>query len=85
VRSSARQTGAEFVPNFEAVCQDPQVDYVDVCTLPDFRLQPVEVCAESRKHVLVQKPMATSLSTAREMMEVARRTGIHSAWRGKPA
>jgi len=52
------------------------VDYVDVCTFPDFRLQPLKVCAENHKHIQVQKPISTSLETAREMIGIARRAGI---------
>jgi len=47
------------------------VDYVDVCAFPDFRLEPVWLCAETGKHVQVQKPVATNLETAREMIDVA--------------
>ena len=54
----------------------PKVDYVDVCTFPDFRLEPIAVCAETRKHVQVQKPISTNLETAREMVETARKAGI---------
>ncbi len=32
--------GCEFVPTYEELCRHPKVDYVDVCTFPDFRLQP---------------------------------------------
>jgi predicted dehydrogenase len=64
------------VASFEEVCRHPRVDYVDVCTFPDFRLQPVEICAQAKKHVQVQKPMSTNLETARQMMDVARRAGI---------
>jgi predicted dehydrogenase len=52
------------------------VDYVDVCTFPDFRLEPVEVCALAGKHVQVQKPISTNLETARRMIETARAAGI---------
>ena len=37
---------------------------------------PVEICAESKKHVQVQKPVATNLLTARNMIETARNAGI---------
>jgi len=47
-----------------------------VCTFPDFRLQPIEICAQTKKHVQVQKPIATNLETARQMIETARRGGI---------
>src|ERR1017187_9838556 len=75
-RRFAEQYGAEFVPTYEEVCRHPKVDYVDVCTFPDFRMQPILVCAESGKHVQVQKPISTNLETARLMVETARRAGI---------
>ena len=52
------------------------MDYVDVCTFPDFRLQPIEICAQTKKHVQVQKPISTNLATARQMIETARKGGI---------
>ncbi|MBC8166156.1 MAG: Gfo/Idh/MocA family oxidoreductase [Bryobacteraceae bacterium] len=72
----ADATGAEFVRSYEEVCRHPRVDYVDVCTFPDFRLQPIEICAQTKKHVQVQKPISTSLDNARAMIETARRGGI---------
>jgi len=41
----ANQYGCEFVPAYEDLCRHPRVDYVDVCTFPDFRLQPIQHCA----------------------------------------
>ncbi len=75
-RRFAAQHGAEFVETYEAVCRHPNVDYVDVCTFPDFRMQALEVCAQAGKHVQVQKPIATNLPTARAMVDTARRAGI---------
>jgi len=75
-RRFAEQYGAEFVSTYEEVCRHPKVDYVDVCTFPDFRMQPLGACAESGKHVQVQKPISTSLGTGRQMVETARKAGI---------
>jgi len=75
-RAFADRYGCQFVPTFQEVCLHPRVDYVDVCTFPDFRLQPIEICAEAKKHVQVQKPMSTNLATARKMMDAARSAGI---------
>jgi UDP-N-acetyl-2-amino-2-deoxyglucuronate dehydrogenase len=75
-RKFADQYGAEFVPTYEEVCRHPKVDFVDVCTFPDFRLQPIEICAQTGKSVQVQKPIATNLETARQMIETARKGGI---------
>lgn len=74
--SFADAFGAEFVETAEELCRHPRLDYVDVCTMPNFRLSVVELCARSQKHVLVQKPMATNVDTAREMIMIARKAGI---------
>jgi len=75
-RKFAEQYGCQFVPSFEEVCRHSDVDYVDVCTFPDFRLQPLKVCAETGKHIQVQKPISTSVATAREMIDIAKNAGI---------
>lgn len=72
----ADQYNCEFVASYEDLCRHPKVDYVDVCTFPDFRLQPIEICAETKKHVQVQKPIATNLETARAMIDTAKKAGI---------
>ena len=75
-RAFAEKYGAEFVAGYEDVCRHPRVDFVDVCTFPDFRLEPLEACARSQKHIQVQKPIATNLETARAMIAAARESGI---------
>ncbi len=75
-RRFAAQNGAQFVSTYEEVCRHPDVDYVDVCTFPNFRLEPIEICAQTKKHVQVQKPISTNLATARRMIETAREGGI---------
>jgi UDP-N-acetyl-2-amino-2-deoxyglucuronate dehydrogenase len=75
-RKFAAQYGCEFVPTYEEVCRHPNVDYVDVCTFPDFRMQPLEICAATKKHIQVQKPISTGLETARRMVETAQKAGI---------
>lgn len=75
-RQFAEAHGATFVPDVDALCAVPGLDFVDVCTLPDIRLSVVEACAARGLHVQVEKPIATSLELARRMVEVARRGGI---------
>jgi predicted dehydrogenase len=72
----AAETGAEFVPATEDLCRHPEVDYIDLCTLPDYRLEAAELCARYGKHLLVQKPMAINLEIANRMVELARDAGI---------
>jgi UDP-N-acetyl-2-amino-2-deoxyglucuronate dehydrogenase len=75
-RRFAAEHGCEVVASYEDVCRHPAIDYVDVCTLPNFRLEAVEASAASGKHVQVQKPMATNLDTARRMIDIAARAKI---------
>ena len=67
----AAQHGCEFVATVEELCSRPDIDYVDVCTLPNFRLPIAGLCAQHGKHLLVEKPMAIDLDTARRMIELA--------------
>ena len=75
-RKFAAEHGAEFVDTYEDICRHPDVDVVDVCTFPSFRLDVVRACAANRKPVQVQKPISTTLETAREMLDLARDAGI---------
>lgn len=75
-RAFADQHGCEYVATYEELCRHPRVDYADVCTFPDFRLQPLKICAQYGKHIQVQKPVATTVAVAREMVETAAKAGI---------
>lgn len=75
-RRFASQYGAKFVPTYEEVCRHPDVDIVDVCTYPDFRQPAVRICAEAGKHIQVEKPIATTVQDAREIIRIAADAGI---------
>jgi UDP-N-acetyl-2-amino-2-deoxyglucuronate dehydrogenase len=75
-RTFAEATGAKFVATPAEVCSHPDIDYVDVCTFPAYRLAAVELCAQFQKHILVQKPMAIDLDAARQMILVADKAGV---------
>jgi UDP-N-acetyl-2-amino-2-deoxyglucuronate dehydrogenase len=72
----AARWGCEFVPDYKHLCSRADVDYIDVCTFPNFRLEPVEEAVKYGKHVQLQKPIATNLATARKIVETARSGGI---------
>src|SRR5579885_220224 len=72
----ADKYGCEFVRTYEEVCRHTRMDFVEECTFPEFRLQPLLICAETKKHIQVQKPIATNLDTARQMINTARAGGI---------
>ncbi len=75
-RKFADAWGAEFVATPEELSRRADVDFLDVCTFPAYRLAAVELGATHGKHVLVQKPMAVDLETAGRMIAVARAAGI---------
>ena len=72
----ADKYGGVAVAGVEEICRRADVDFLDVCTFPDFRLEPVRLAAQYGKHVQVQKPMAVTVAVAREMIGVARSAGI---------
>src|SRR5579862_5943086 len=75
-RNFADRYGCEPMDRWQDLCCRADLDFVDVCTFPDFRFQAVELCAGRKRHVQVQKPIATSVETARRMVEIARSAGI---------
>lgn len=75
-RKFAAAWDVEFVATPEELAQRADVDFLDVCTFPGYRMAAVELGAQYRKHVLVQKPMAVDLDTASRMIAVARNAGI---------
>lgn len=72
----AARWNAEFVADAVEMCQMPGLDFVDVCTFPDSHLEPVQACAQIKRAVQVQKPVATNLKTAHEIIDTARQAGI---------
>src|SRR5579884_3324806 len=75
-REFAERWGAEFIPDSRELCRYPGLDFIDVCAFPDFHLEPVRACAEIKRPIQVQKPIATNLDDARQMIDLARRAGI---------
>jgi predicted dehydrogenase len=75
-RDFAAKWGAEFVDSTKALCHFPALDYVDVCSFPDSHLEPVTFCTEIKRPIMLQKPIATNLAEAREMVSLARAAGV---------
>lgn len=75
-REFAERWGAPFFLDFREMCLAPGLDFIDVCTFPDFRLEPLGICASIKRPIQVQKPIATNLETARQMIEIAQSAGI---------
>lgn len=86
----ARQVGRDYqcrwTTDLDTLADDPRIHLVSVAT-PDFcHTEPVLKMLAAGKHVLVEKPMATSVAECRRMMEAAERAGLklmvnfHNRW-----
>ena len=80
-RASAEATAAKFgnprvLDSWEEAVADPTIEAVDICT-PNALHAPIAIAsARAGKHVLVEKPMATSLAEADAMVAAAREAGV---------
>ncbi len=62
--------------DYHKVLEDPSIDAVHVCT-PNVLHHPISKAAmQAGKHVLCEKPMAMSEAEARDLVEIARKTGL---------
>lgn len=75
----ARQYGADATADWEAVLGRDDVDVVDICTLPVLHFEMAVRAAQAGKHVLVEKPIATTLEDADRMITAARQAGVKLA------
>lgn len=75
-RAFAAQWGGTYYPRMEDVCHHPDVDFIDVCTFPDVRLEPLRMAADAGKHVQVQKPIAIDVATAQAMIDYCDAKGV---------
>ena len=60
----------------EALCADPAIEAVYVASPHQFHVEHVKLAARHGKHVLVEKPMALSVSDCLTMIEAARQYNI---------
>jgi len=65
--------------SLNAVLEDDQVDIVLNLTNPRNHYEVTRACLEAGKHVYTEKPLAMSLSRAKELVETADRSGLYLA------
>lgn len=72
---TADEYGAASYTDYKELLQHPEIDAVSVC-LPNYLHAPVTIAAlEAGKHVLCEKPMATSIEEAEAMNLAAKKFG----------
>ncbi len=76
-RAVADQFGIEHVESdVRALVERDDVDVVDIAIPDSGRLEVVEAAVAAGKHLLIQKPLAHDLPTARRIVDMAREGGI---------
>ena len=75
----AQQVYAQYAPqrrlvvydSLASACQDPAVDGLMICTPNHTHLEVLKEAAASGKHILLEKPMATTLPDAYQITQIA--------------
>lgn len=85
-REVASRFGCDYTTDYREVAQSSEIDAVSIAT-PDFaHLEPCLAGLAAGKHVLVEKPLATSVADATRIVEAARANGVklmvdfHNRW-----
>jgi len=74
-RAFVQAFGGRAQGSVEAVCADPDVEWVYVATPHQMHVEHVMLAASHGKHVLVEKPMAISLADCTRMIEACEAAG----------
>ena len=75
-RKLAETHGAEWHAGFGELLARPDVDVVILCTPSGLHPDEAVAAARAGKHVITEKPMATTLEGADQMIRVCRETGV---------
>jgi predicted dehydrogenase len=73
---TARYPGVRTTDSFQEVLDDPTVDAVSIATPPATHYPLVKQALEAGKHVMVEKPLATTTADAEELVAIAERNGL---------
>lgn len=75
----ARTHGGRAYSTVESLVQDPDVAVVCICTPSGAHLEAALPAIKAGKHVVVEKPLETTLERCDQMIEAAAREGVHLA------
>ena len=85
-RSTGEKYGVAYTTDLQEIAADEQIDLVSIAT-PDFaHAAPAVMMLEAGKHVLLEKPMATTTSECQQILDAAQRGGgqlmlnFHNRW-----
>lgn len=67
---------ARWFESYEDLCACGEIDAVSIVTPESEHRKPVEAAASAGKHILIEKPIAHSVSDAEKMLKAARDAGV---------
>ena len=74
--SAIAPRGAHVYGDYRDLLQAPDVDIVAIITPPYLHGKMIQQAAEAKKHIFVEKPLATSLDEAYKVAETVREAGV---------
>jgi predicted dehydrogenase len=82
-KEKAARLGDEFhvektESDYRKLLEDPAIDAVHICTPNALHVPMAKDALQAGKHVLCEKPMATSVADGRELVELARKTKLRN-------
>jgi predicted dehydrogenase len=80
---AARRLGSGFsianiTTNYEDILRDPAIDAVHICTPNAQHFPMAKAALTAGKHVLCEKPLATSVAEGEELVSIAKRQGLRN-------
>ena len=78
-QQKAEALGIEKAYVFEEMLQDPSIDSVHICTPNFLHYSQAKAALLAGKHVICEKPLATKIEDAEELVQLAREKGLVNA------
>lgn len=76
-RERAEGLGAKSVyTDYRKMLEEAEIDAVDICLPHDLHAEVANASMEANKHVIVEKPISTTLEEADSMVSTAERSGV---------
>jgi myo-inositol 2-dehydrogenase/D-chiro-inositol 1-dehydrogenase len=73
-RAAGELAGVTVHRDYDALLRDPTIDLIDIATPNHLHADMTLAALDAGKHVLLEKPMATTLADARRVVEAAERS-----------
>ncbi|MCM3728884.1 Gfo/Idh/MocA family oxidoreductase [Neobacillus cucumis] len=76
LKKFAQDYDVKTYSSIDDLCKSPNVDAVYIATPTEFHKEHVRIAAAAKKHIIVEKPLATTLEEADEMIQAAEENGV---------